>query len=754
MYSVYSVHEAELLFCFLQEEMTSLHFAAERKEAFDILPVLVSVSCNVNSRNKVGRTALHLAAKRGNLGHLQILLDSGCDRALKDKFGVTALGVAMKFGQSECVDFLLHYQPREKNKVLEKDVTNSLDAHFEDISAEGFKTGQVEESSFSCRPENCNPEIRKRNNTNLEGQLRSSNRHSNRHSASCGQNGAAEVVEKMKRVVAKPERSGAKEDISQGLLHLVQALVSWKLDTLDNTLNHGRICVACKVSPNTYFLESKLLDGVLELLSTRAPFTTAPSYRNLYLGPVQTPARELKDSRSTLSSLCLKDLQQCSGRDDRLVLLLSGLQKSLSSHSTPSRLPHLSANKPRRSFSLPADWKSQRDASLYDVDRFAQVFLKLCAHAPSRPKAVERILDSMFVTVFAKKIFELDVLAKALLKHSGLARAEPAEVQKPYGYQSSEKDHLTSVFLNLEYVINRDFTPTLFAEAVFEELLNQVEILNFVLHKCVAFLSSLTTKILKNGNKHWNTDKASKIFLQACDKLKLDQRLLVKVAGAFMSQALTQPCCDAMSLVTCILIRMGLLKGEDHVDVLRDLEAPLIALEHVFKQDYFPRTLAAVFASFLAKSNPLLYKFQEWRLRALKSAMIKEVSPETAAEACEAFGKGFKRVCDTLTPEGLWETAEECCDELALKAWVELSCQLWPAGESLLISLGLMKSETRTEPVRSTQNALKLLRHIVSQSYFPRLLVPMFQLFLQKPNARLESCQKRVDDVLKCLQEK
>jgi len=89
---------------FLQEGMTSLHISSERTGAEDILLVLVSALCDVNARNKLGRTALHLAAKQGNLPNLKTLLDAGCDRNIKDKLGFTAVGLAFKFNQKASAD--------------------------------------------------------------------------------------------------------------------------------------------------------------------------------------------------------------------------------------------------------------------------------------------------------------------------------------------------------------------------------------------------------------------------------------------------------------------------------------------------------------------------------------------------------------------------------------------------------------------------------------------------------------------------
>ena len=102
--------------------MTSLHISSERTGAEDIFLVLVSASCDVNARNKLGRTALHLAAKQGNLQNLKTLLNAGCDRNIKDKLGFTAVGLAFKFNQKASADVLLHYKPKRSQSFCKETV--------------------------------------------------------------------------------------------------------------------------------------------------------------------------------------------------------------------------------------------------------------------------------------------------------------------------------------------------------------------------------------------------------------------------------------------------------------------------------------------------------------------------------------------------------------------------------------------------------------------------------------------------------
>ena len=567
----------------------------------------------------------------------------------------------------------------------------------------------------------------------------------------CVPGGTIEMTQKAGKYPAHSKRSGGKTDISKELLHLVQALVSWKRDTLDNTLNYGRLCVACRVHPNTYYVESKLLDGVLQLLSTQTPFAAAASLQNaLLFSSWEKPLGKLRSSRLlTQSMLSLRDLQRnTSGQRDHLVVLLSDIKSSMDSRRLKcSSRPDYSHP---RSFSLPSSWNSYAHADEIglDLDDFAEVFVKLSKRVLTHPKAVEKLLDSMFTAAFSRNTVEMNALASTLLKKSAQASGACA-------VSDSAHDLLLGVVTNLHYVIKRNYAPVAFSEALFDALLGELDILTLVLDEQLAFFESLLIKSLEDDTQEWNADRTGAIFLQICHKTALDCSLLEKAASAFLSRALAH-CAprSRMAIATSILMRMGLLKGEEEVNLVKDLRAPLTALEHVFQQDFFPRSLAAVFASFLAKPNPVLCGVHELRLRALKAALLREILPANSDEAGEGFGGGFKRICDALLSEGFWALAQDCCDELALRAWAEPSSQAWRAGESLLVSLGLIKSETQTELVRSMRNALKLLKHLVDQPYFPEVLIPMFRLFLGKPNSRLDSCRKGVDEILGSLQGK
>ncbi|XP_078369560.1 uncharacterized protein LOC144653446 isoform X1 [Oculina patagonica] len=274
--------------------------------------------------------------------------------------------------------------------------------------------------------------------------------------------------------------------------------------------------------------------------------------------------------------------------------------------------------------------------------------------------------------------------------------------------------------------------------------------LRFASKSQTSVLGILVNK-LPSDDGPWVADEIVKIFLQVCVALASDQRLLLFCTGAVMKRGLSHPHSNAMALGTCILVRMGLLKQEDKVDVVNDLTGPLLALEHLCTEEYFPRDLAAIFASFLCKASPKLFGLDQLRLRAVASAVTKEILPTTAQEAESDTGKRFKRICDMVAVEGDCELLIKCVDLLFSRVFVTLRCDLWAIGESILIYLGLLKSEFDIETVRSLSCALKVLHHAVKQSYFPSVLKQLVACFLQKPNPALTPYFTKVDEILGAL---
>ena len=90
---------------------TPLYFvgnASHRSNGADVVHVLAQNGANVNAQERLKHcTALHMAARRGNIPVAEALLDCGADIEKRDKLGDTPLHRAVKCGKTDMVVFLL-----------------------------------------------------------------------------------------------------------------------------------------------------------------------------------------------------------------------------------------------------------------------------------------------------------------------------------------------------------------------------------------------------------------------------------------------------------------------------------------------------------------------------------------------------------------------------------------------------------------------------------------------------------------------
>ena len=90
---------------------TPLYFvgnASHGVHGSDVVRVLIQSGANVNAQERLKHcTALHMAARRGNVPVAQALLDGGADLEARDKLGETPLRRAVNCGKVEMVAFLL-----------------------------------------------------------------------------------------------------------------------------------------------------------------------------------------------------------------------------------------------------------------------------------------------------------------------------------------------------------------------------------------------------------------------------------------------------------------------------------------------------------------------------------------------------------------------------------------------------------------------------------------------------------------------
>jgi len=84
---------------------TALHIAARKGELDDIM-VLVKSGADVNLKGDLGHTPLHYAAMSAQVAAVKRLLDLGADTSLKNEFSETPLQVAEVGGHAEIANIL------------------------------------------------------------------------------------------------------------------------------------------------------------------------------------------------------------------------------------------------------------------------------------------------------------------------------------------------------------------------------------------------------------------------------------------------------------------------------------------------------------------------------------------------------------------------------------------------------------------------------------------------------------------------
>lgn len=696
--------------------MTSLHISSEHSEAEqNIISTLVTVgSCDVNVRNKLGRTALHLAAKLGNIHNLKVLIDAGCDRSIKDKLGFTAVGLAFKFNQKGSADILLHYKPR-RSRSSSKD--SLLDENRNELAVE-CKVIEKEEETVrkDCV---CTTSFRVRDVRSV-------------HSLKQSKKNQIQFQEHWNKVLLKLKNRDVKEgeELSWKINHLLGSMVTRKRDKLDGLTSYNSW-------KTLHVFERKLWNTIPSCVSfSRYPF--------LVYSVASFDARP-----SERCSLVLTRQDLFARNADRRNLetgLLAKLLTDLKGTLLCSRIPRASfcieqRNLPAGLTSFDLEEKREEVPVFDNFEHFAQILKELCK-CKSEKMSSRKCADSE-----AKSPGGIHTKSNKILI-VGDSHGQERQLRKIMSEFSvdAEQDFLSC----LSQAINTRNPQAPFVEDFVEFFLENSKIFIYCLNSKYSLFRTILDKYLST-NSPWIADRIASLFLQVCVSLSSEKPLLLRCAGDIMQQGLSHEHCNAFSLGNCILVRMGLLKGEFDVNIVSNLIGPLLALEHIFGQDYFPRNLASTFASFLSKPSPKLFGLEKLRLRALVSAVTREVLPTSMQEGERETGRSFKRICDIAALEQDKELLSKCMDSLFFRTFVEFKCRVWPVGESLLTYLGLLKSEYSIEIVRNLKWALKLLFPVVKQSYFPQELKEMFLVFLKKPNPALNSCSWVVEEIVSIL---
>uniref|UniRef100_A0A8C1XNA2 Ran GTPase-activating protein 1 n=1 Tax=Cyprinus carpio TaxID=7962 RepID=A0A8C1XNA2_CYPCA len=94
----------------------------------------------------------------------------------------------------------------------------------------------------------------------------------------------------------------------------------------------------------------------------------------------------------------------------------------------------------------------------------------------------------------------------------------------------------------------------------------------------------------------------------------------------------------------------------------------------------------------------------------------------------------------------------ESIDAVLSKAFLTPSFQGLSFMSSMLVMLGLLKSEDKLKPVKVVPGHLQCLEHAVKQSYFPREHVTVLNAFMARPSKSLEPCSGARDRLKSTLQ--
>ena len=684
--------------------MTSLHISSEHSEAEqNIISTLVTAgSCDVNVRNKLGRTALHLAAKLGNIHNLKVLIDAGCDRSVKDKLGFTAVGLAFKFNQKGSADILLHYKPR-RSRSSSKD--SLLD---ENRNEPALECKGVEKEEETVRKDCvCTTSSRVRDVKHV-------------HSFKQSKKNQIQFQEHWNKVLLKLKNRDVKEgeQLSWKINHLLGTMVTRKRDKLDGLTSYNSW-------KTLHVFEIKLWNTIPSCVSfIHYPFLV-----------YSVASFDARPSKRCSLALIREDLF---GRNaDRRNLETGLLAKLL----TDLKSTLLCSRNPRRDKTILEETRPEEVPVFDNFEHFAQILKELCK-CKSEKISSRKCADSE-----AKSAGGIHTKSNKILivGDSDGQERQLRKIMSEFGV-----DEVQDFLSCLSQAINTRNPQPPFVEDFVEFFLQNSKIFTYCLNSKYSLFRTILDKYLSTSSP-WIADRIASLFLQVCVSLSSEKRLLLRCAGDIMQKGLSHEYCNAFSLGNCILVRMGLLKGEFDVNIVSNLKGPLLALEHIFGEDYFPRNLASTFASFLSKSSPKLFGLEELRLRALVSAVTREVLPTSVQEGERETGRSFKRICDLAALEQDKELLSKCMDSLFFRTFVELKCRAWPVGESLLTYLGLLKNEYSIEIVRNLKCALKLLIPVVKQGYFPQELKEMFLVFLKKPNPALNSCSWVVDEIVNIL---
>ncbi|XP_069778381.1 transient receptor potential cation channel, subfamily N, member 1 isoform X3 [Narcine bancroftii] len=96
---------------------TPLHIAAQVKDGEKVAEILLKSGADVNAQQENGETAMHIAARHGNLKMIQALMEEGGDLTWQSKAGENPLHIAVQHCHVTVVEEILNYLTNERSHI-------------------------------------------------------------------------------------------------------------------------------------------------------------------------------------------------------------------------------------------------------------------------------------------------------------------------------------------------------------------------------------------------------------------------------------------------------------------------------------------------------------------------------------------------------------------------------------------------------------------------------------------------------------
>ena len=156
-------------------------------------------------------------------------------------------------------------------------------------------------------------------------------------------------------------------------------------------------------------------------------------------------------------------------------------------------------------------------------------------------------------------------------------------------------------------------------------------------------------------------------------------------------------------------------------------------------------------AIFISEDPSFLLSWQTECLSLLKTCFKEELKEfDQNADSCrsKALVSILSAICTYFGKLSL-DTAFEMADNF-LRVHLNL-VDRFKSVNSVLIYLGLLKSQTPSDIISDIKTFLKVLDHVIKQTYFPTDVLIILRAFLVKPNERLAICRLERNNLIKTI---